>query len=459
MDALNAANLERFPKFKELLINAGFHTQVERLQDVLVQSVRPTLYFLWGGAAFLLLIGGVNIANLSLARANLRMKELSTRLALGATRSQVARQLVIESLLLAVIAGIGSVFIGLGIIRALQRIGIERIPRAGEILMDLPVAGAAFAVALISGILIGLVPVAHLWNLNIATVLHEEGRTGTGGIKARAVRRLLVLVQVGFAFVLLIGSGLLVASFQKLLAVDPGFRSEGVITGTVGVPRSRYISDNDVRSFTDRALKAIRNTPGVMSAGATTIIPLGGNHNDSVILAEGYQMKPGESLISPMQVNVTPGYFETMRTPLLRGRYFNERDNEMNPGVVIIDERVAQKFWPGKDPIGKRMYRPANSGDLLKVNVNTKWLTVVGVVREVQLEDLAGRPDSAGAYYFPAAQAVPRGLTFAIKTSVDSSTVLRSLRAEFSKIDPAIPLANVRTTFLDQNPARFHQKP
>ena len=314
MDALNAANLERFPKFKELLINAGFHTQVERLQDVLVQSVRPTLYFLWGGAAFLLLIGGVNIANLSLARANLRMKELSTRLALGATRSQVARQLVIESLLLAVIAGIGSVFIGLGIIRALQRIGIERIPRAGEILMDLPVAGAAFAVALISGILIGLVPVAHLWNLNIATVLHEEGRTGTGGIKARAVRRLLVLVQVGFAFVLLIGSGLLVASFQKLLAVDPGFRSEGVITGTVGVPRSRYISDNDVRSFTDRALKAIRNVPGVMSAGATTIIPFGGNHNDSVILAEGYQMKPGESLISPMQVNVTPGYFETMRT-------------------------------------------------------------------------------------------------------------------------------------------------
>jgi predicted lysophospholipase L1 biosynthesis ABC-type transport system permease subunit len=117
----------------------------------------------------------------------------------------------------------------------------------------------------------------------------------------------------------------------------------------------------------------------------------------------------------------------------------------MNPGIIIIDERVAQKFWPGKDPIGKRMYRPANSGDLLKVDVNTKWLTVVGVVREVQLEDLGGRPDSAGAYYFPPAQAVPRGLTFAIRTSVDSSTVLRSLRAEFSKIDPAIPLANVRT--------------
>ena len=445
VDAINAANMERFPQLKELLINAGFHTQVERLQDVLVQSVRPTLYLLWGGAAFLLLIGAVNIANLALARSNLRMKEFSTRLALGAARSQVARQLVIESLLLAVTAGMGSVLIGWGILRVLQRIGIDRIPRAGEIHIDPTVVGAAFVVALIAGILIGLVPVAHLWNVNISSLLHEEGRTGTGGRKARAVRRFLVVSQVGFAFVLLIGSGLLLASFRNLLAVDAGFKPEGVTAATIGIPRARYASDNDVRSLTDRALKAIHNIPGVISGGATTIIPLGGNHNDSVILAEGYQMKPGESLISPMQINVTPGYFETMRTPLIRGRYFNERDNEMNPGVVIIDERIVQKFWPGRDPIGKRMYRPNNSGDLLKLNENTKWLTVVGVVREVQLEDLAGRPDSAGAYYFPTAQAVPRVLTFAIRTSIDPSTVFRSVREEFNKIDPAMPLANVRT--------------
>src|SRR5207302_4610078 len=144
------------------------------------------------------------------------------------------------------------------------------------------------------------------------------------------------VAQVGFAFVLLIGSGLLLASFRNLLAVDPGFKADGVITAGIGMPRVRYPSDNDVRLFINRVLQSIRSVPGVTSAGGTTIIPLSGNHSDSVIFAEGYQMKPGESVVSAMQVIVTPGYFETMRTPLLRGRYFNDRDKEMSPGVVIV---------------------------------------------------------------------------------------------------------------------------
>lgn len=445
VNALNATNLERFPQYKQLLVNAGFNTRVERLQDVLVRSVKGTLYLLWGGAAFVLLIGGVNIANLALARSNLRMKELSTRLVLGASRSQVARQLIIESLLLAFAGGLAGVLAGSGILRALGAIGLDRLPRAGEIHMDLTVVGAALAVSAIAGVLIGLVPVAHLFKVNLSTVLHEETRTGTGGRKARAVRRVLVVAQVAFAFVLLIGSGLLVASFRSLLAVDPGFKAEGVITAGIGMPRVRYSTDNDVRSFTNRVLQAIRNVPGVTNAGGTTIIPLGGNHSDSVIIAEGYQMKPGESLVSPMQVIVTPGYFEAMSTPLVRGRYFNERDNETGPGAVIVDERLAQRFWPGADPAGKRMYRPMNPRDLLRVDENTRWLTVVGVVREVRLEDLAGRIGSAGAYYFPAAQVAPRGMVVAIKAASDPDAVLRTVRAELQKIDPAMPLANVRT--------------
>jgi putative ABC transport system permease protein len=446
VDALNATNLERFPELKQILIDAGFNTKVDRLQDVLVASVRPTLYFLWGGGTFLLLIGGVNVANLALARSNLRLKELSTRLALGAARTQVARQLVIESLVLAAIAGTGSILVALAILRALQRIGIDRIPRAGEIHMDLTVVGVTAGVSLITGVLIGLVPVAHLWNINIGRLLHEEGRTGTGGRKARAVRRFLVVAQIAFAFVLLIGSGLLLASFRNLLAVDPGFNPQGVIAASVAVPHVRYATDNDARGFTERALNAIRSIPGVVNAGATTIIPLGGNHSDSVIFAEGHQAKPGESVISPLRVIVTPGYFETMRTSLIRGRYFTDRDNEMNPGVLIIDQRLAERFWLGKDPIGRRMYRPS-PGRPNQIDENTKWLTVVGVVREVQLEDLAGRPDSAGASYSPAAQEVPlpRALTFAIRTKIDSSGVLKSVRAELSKIDPAMPLSNVRT--------------
>ena len=267
VNALNAANLERFPQYKQLLINAGFHTRVERLQDMLVRSVRPALYLLWGGAVFVLLIGGVNIANLALARSNLRMKELATRLAIGAARAQVAQQLIIESLLLAVAGGLAGLLTGSGVLRALRTIGLDRLPRAGEIHMDLTVVGTALAVSVIVGVLIGLVPVVHLFNVNLSTVLHEESRTGTGGRKACTLRRVLIVAQVAFTFVLLIGSGLLLASFRNLLAVDPGFKADGVITGGIGMPRVRYANDSDVRSFTNRALQAIRSVPGVTNAG------------------------------------------------------------------------------------------------------------------------------------------------------------------------------------------------
>jgi putative ABC transport system permease protein len=451
VNAINVANQERFSQFKQLLINAGFHTKVELLQEVLVRGVRPTLYLLLGGAAFVLLIGAVNLANVALARSNLRAKELATRLAIGAGRAQVARQLIIESLLLSLAAGAAGIIVGYGILRALTVIGLERIPRAHEIHVDFTVIVAALAVSALAGVLIGLVPAVHLFNVNLSTALREESRTGTGGRKTHALRRVLVVSQVAFAFVLLIGSGLLLASFRNLLAVDPGFKTEGIITAGIGMPRVRYAADKDVRLFTDRVLQTVRSIPDVSAAGGTTIIPLGGNHSDSVILAEGYQMKPGESLVSPMQVTVTPGYFETMGTQLVKGRSFDERDTGESPGVVIVDERLAQKFWPSADPIGRRMYKPSNPRDLLKIDEKTRWLTVVGVVREVQFEDLAGRPTTVGAYYFAAAQpppppqGAPRGLTLAIKTAGDPAAVLRAVRAELNKLDPAMPLADVRT--------------
>src|SRR5262245_44325882 len=211
VDALNAANLERFPKWKELLINAGFHTTVDRLQNVLVRDVRGILYLLWGGAAFVLLIGCVNIANLVLARSSLRKKELATRLALGATRGRVVRYLMVESLCLALAGGLGGLAVGAAVMRGITYLGLDRIPRATEIHMDAMVFLFAFGVAVIVGVLIGLVPAADLFKVNLAGVLQEEGRTGTSSRKRRAVRRAMVVVQVAFAFLLLIGSGLLLA--------------------------------------------------------------------------------------------------------------------------------------------------------------------------------------------------------------------------------------------------------
>jgi len=445
INLLNASNLERFPQYRQLLVNAGFHTRVERLQEVLVRSVRPTLYLLWGGALVVLLIGAVNIANLALARSNLRMKELATRVALGAGAARVARLLIVEGLLVACAGAVVGIAGGWAMLRAFATVGLERLPRATEIHLDATAIAVALALAAAVGVVAGLVPTAHMASVDLRSLLHEEGRSGTGSRKSRAVRRTLVVVQVGFAAVLLIGSGLLVASFRNLLAVDPGFNGDHVLTFAIGMPRTRYATDADVRAFTNRALDAIRRVPGVTAVGGTTLIPLGGNHSDSVILAEGYQMKPGESLVSPLQAMITPGYFEAMGTRLVRGRAFEERDTDTAPGAIIVDERLAHRFWPGADPIGRRMYKPNNPRDLLAVDEHTRWMTVVGVVREVQIDDLAGRTNGVGAYYMPAAQVVPRGLAVAVKTTVDPAGVLGPIRAALASIDPQMPLADVRT--------------
>jgi hypothetical protein len=261
------------------------------------------------------------------------------------------RQLVVEGLLLTLASGGAGVAAGAAILRALATTGVERLPRAGEIQMDLQVFAAALALSIVVGILIGLVPAGHLFKVNLSGVLLEESRGGTVGRKARAVRRTLVVVQVAIAFVLLIGSGLLLASFRNLLAADPGFNAERVITAGMGMPGIRYPTENDVRAFTDRALQAVRSVPGVVQAGGTTLLPLGGGSGNSVILAEGYAMRPGESLISPMRTVVTPGYFEAMSTPLLRAEL-----KKIDPAMPLSN------VWPQCNGSAGHRHRHGHAG-------------------------------------------------------------------------------------------------
>jgi predicted permease len=445
ISALNNENLERFPELKEILINAGFNTKVTPLQDMLTGGIKRTLYLLWGGAFLVLLIGGLNIANLALTRLALRRKEMATRIALGAGRTQLMRQLILENLGLAFLGGVIGVVLGAGLLRTLSLIGLEHFPRAREVHMDGTVVVISLALSLAAGLFVGLFPLASVSKIGINDALHEDTRTGTTGKKTRSMRQVLVAAQIGFAFALLVGAALFLASFRLLLQVDPGFKPDGVVTGSVAMPRAKYANAEAWRNFMNRALPVVRAIPGVSLAGATEAIPLGNDHNDSVILAEDYQMKPGESLVSPLSMSVTPGYLEAMGISIVKGRSFNEHDSENAPRVVIVDQRLAQHFWPNRDPVGRRMYEPGNGKDLMKIDEHTVFLTVVGVARTLRYENLDDSGATVGAYYFPNAQRPASRFTFALKTVGDQDSALRALRAEIFRLDPDLAVFDVHS--------------
>jgi len=445
INALNAANLERFPQYKEFVINAGFYTRVEPLQHVLVKDVEGALYLLWGGALFVLLIAGLNVTNLALARCNARTKEIATRLALGAGRAQIARQSIAENVLVASAGGSAGVLLGRALLRAVGAIGLDQFPRAYEVRIDGRVILVSLALAVVAGVLVGLVPLAGAFKVSLSNTLRDSTRGGSSGLGARRLRQALVSAEIGLAFVLLAGAGLLLASFRHLLAVDPGFKTYGVATGTVTATEARYKNHGDLRVLMDRSLAAIRRSPGVAAAGATTSIPLGDGSVTTFIMAEGYVMKPGESIIAPFRSAVTPGYFQTMNIGLVRGRLFDERDNESAPGVVIVDEKLARHFWPNRNPIGQRMYQKDIGEGPNKPGARTIWYQVVGVVRTVRMEDLAASSGVLGAYYFPFAQQPERDYTFAIRTAGEAAGGASALRAAMTRIDPDMAVFDVKT--------------
>ena len=444
VDALNAEALVRFPELKDLLVNAGFHTVVIPLEETLVSGIRPVLYLLWGGAVFVLLIGALNVTNLALARFGLRRNELATRLALGAGRVHLVSQIIAELLLLGLASGAAGIGIGFALLRALSMIGLDQFPRATQVRMGGEVLAVGMVMAILASVLISVAPLSAIFRGGLHNVLHEQGRTGTQGRRARSARQVLVSLQVGLAFALLVGAGLLLASFRQLLKVDPGYSTGGIVTASTSLPDSRY-SKPQVRAHINQFLEAVRQIPGVVSAGATTDIPFSDNRRDGVILAEGYVMKPGESIISPRHINVTPGYFESMGFSLVRGRFFDDRDNETAPRAVIVDERLAKQFWPGQDPVGRRMYRPEDPKNLMHTDEKTQWITVVGLVRSVRLDDLEGTGSPVGAYYFPLAQEPRYNYTVAVKAAGNLENVEHSIRAAAARIDPELALFDVRT--------------
>ncbi len=423
-----------------------YHSVTGSLQADIVRNVRNALQLLWGGVLFVLLIAAVNVTNLALVRASGRLKELATRNALGAAQWRVVRQLVTETVLLTTLGGALGLVIGYWCVDGLSSFGFTDLPRSSEIRLDGTVVAFTAGLALLLGVIIGAVPAMHLAGLDLSLVLRDNSRTGTAGRGARYLRRGLAVAQVGFAFVLLVGAGLLFASFRQLLAVNPGFRPDHVLTGRIAPSATHYPNDAAILGYADRALERVRALPGVEAAGISTFLPFSWDGSSSVIIPEGHVMAPGESVVSPNLLHVTPGYLEAMRVPLKRGRMFAASDVAGAPQVIILDERLAAKFWPGADPIGRRVYRPDKVEDVVKPGPTVKWFQVVGVIGDVKLKGLVEGEDArAGAYYFPFAQSVDNSMGLAIRTSGDPKLMTATVQRTLATIDPELQMSDVFT--------------
>jgi putative ABC transport system permease protein len=432
LDALHAANVKRFPQFR--YEELGMYSHVTPLHEALTRRVRRTLYLLWAGAGCVLLIGAINLANLALARTSERRRELATRLALGASRSQVARQLVIEAVVPAALGGVAGIAVGAALLELLATNGLTNLPNATSV--QLPGATIILTViaSLVVGVITGMVPAAATGARTI-TQIGAGSRAVTDGHTARWFRRTLVVTQVALSVILLIGATLLFTSFRYLLNLDAGFRANGVVTATIFPPPSRYPRPQDVVALQDRLLDRVRAIPGVQAAGITSNIALSGFESPSAVSAAGREAEK-QAAVVPSVVVVTPGYFETMSTPLIRGRYFAASDREDSVRVAIVDEALADRLWPGEDPIGKGLV----SGD-------AGPSTIVGIVRAIRLEDLATSTPSIGTVYFPHSQAPPsRRLRWVvIKSGIEPPSVVRALQAALVAIDPDLPLSDIQT--------------
>jgi len=407
---------------------------VRSLREIVVGEIRPALLVLLAAVAFVLLIACANVANLLLARAASRHKEIAIRSALGAGRWRVIRQLLTESILLAIVGGaIGLALANWGI-KALLALNQDNIPRANEIGMDPTVLLFTTGVALLTGIFFGIFPALQTTKIDLHAVLKEGGRSGSA---RRSMRGPLVVAEVALALVLLIGAGLLLKSFQKLQEVSPGFKPDHLLTMQISLPATKYRDRQQIDGFFQRALEKVRALPGVQSAAVSTTVPMSGVNTAGSFVIEGRTIAPGE--MSPWGNRWFAGanYFETMGIPLMKGRFFDDRDVREAPQVAIIDDAMEQKFWPDENPIGRRIsFQRDPQG-------NPIWREVVGVVGHVKHKGLEG--DSPVQYYVPHRQISVSTVFLVSRTAVDPASMASAVRGSIQEVDRELPVFRVTT--------------
>jgi putative ABC transport system permease protein len=442
-----AANLEKqYPDS-----NAGNRVRLRPLIEIFVVDVRQALWVIFAAVGFVLLIACANIANLLLARATARKKEMAIRTAVGASRWRIARQLLTESVLLSLIGGtIGLLFAHWGI-KLILYVSPNAIPRSREIGLNWTVLGFTAGISVLTGILFGLVPAIQAGEVDVHETLKETGR-GTSG--RQWLRSSLVVVEVATTLVLLIGAGLMIRSFYLLQKVNPGFSHEHLTSFSISLPQKKYATDDAQASFFNQLLENIRGLPGVESTAAASGLPLGNNGWQTSFTIDGQPPPPRDQVPLMEACLVTPDYFRAMNIPVLRGRVFTDRDDRSHlagkdlskldenqramAGVnsIVIDEEFARRYWPNEDPIGKHIRLGGdNNGPLLEV---------LGVVGRVKMESLNQNSDRVQGY-FAYAQSPQAGMTVIIKGASDPNQLISSVRGVVKQIDSDQPIYNPRT--------------
>jgi putative ABC transport system permease protein len=404
------------------------------LHDDVVGESRASILILFGAVSLVLLIACANIANLLLARAASRQKEIAVRSALGATRQRVMRQLVTESLLLSAIGGALGVVLALWLTDLLARTAADSIPRALEIGMDARALAFALGISALCGLLFGLAPAWQAARFDVGSTLKQEGRGGSAAGRKRALA-VFAAAEIALALVLLVGAGLLLATFRNLRHVDAGFNPSNVVTAPAYLPEWKYATAEQQRTFFARAVTELANIPGVTAVAAVNDLPLSGNNSSGSITLEGFPPPPPNQRESADRRAITPAYFSAMGIHLLQGRAFTDADNERAPGVVIVSRSLAEHYWPGTSPIGKRL-------KLARYASQAPWITIVGVAADVRHGTLSKA--SRQVVYYPHAQIPGSGMELVVRSAGGPAAVTNAVRETIRRLDPDLPVDSIR---------------
>jgi putative ABC transport system permease protein len=420
--------------------NAGHAVRVVSLVEDLTTGSRQFLLVLMGAALFVLLLACANVANLQLARATARQKELAVRLALGASRWQITRQLLVESVVLALLGGWAGVLLaGWGselMQRTIPPFILHHIPGLKHMQIDSGVLAFTLVVALLTGILAGLAPALHFSNPDPNEALKEGVRGGSASPGRQRLRALLVVTEVALALVLLVGAGLMVKGFHSLVNAYLGFDRSNVLTFRIALTESKARDQSRVRDFYTQVIEKLQALPGVESAAAVTSLPSGWSWNWTEYTAEGQPpAAPGEMRVAVWQ-SVTPGFFRTLRIPLLEGRLLTAQDGPDTPLVIVISQSLAHRIWPNQDPVGKRIkFGWAESSE--------PWKTIVGVVGDIAQSPFRRVPEPTA--YFPFAQLPLGSSALVVRTSSDPVALAATARAQVRSVDADQPPYDMRT--------------